>query len=114
MYTSHILRGCKSALSHGRFTSGQIVRQDNFLIIIISYIRSSIKNIKFTVATLKQPIKIKFRKKGTRVKNKNLSPSSTLQALYWILLGDLDGTFSFSPHTPFTELRSGTAIFLTS
>ena len=74
MYTSHILGGCKSVLTHGRFT----FRHDNFLRIIISYIRSSIKNIKSTVATLKQPIKIKFRKKGPRVKNKNLSPSLTL------------------------------------
>ena len=62
--------------------------------------------IKSTVPTSKQPIKIKFVKKGTRVKNKNSSPSGILhQASDWVLLGDLDGSFSFPPHIAFTELR---------
>ena len=60
--TSHILGACKVALSQGRFTSCL----DNVLRIIISNIRSSMKNIKSSVPTSKQPIEIKFVKKGTR------------------------------------------------
>ena len=42
-----------------------------------------------------------------KVKTKNSSPSGILnQASDWVLLGDLDGTFSFLPHLAFTELRS--------
>ena len=59
--TSHILSACKVALRQGRFT----FRHDNVLRIIISNIRSSVKNIKSSVPTSKQPIKIKFVKKGT-------------------------------------------------
>ena len=62
--TSHILGACKVALSQGRFT----FRHDNVLRIIITNIRSSIKNMKSTVPTSRHPIKIKFLKKGTRVK----------------------------------------------
>ena len=106
--TSHILGACKVALSQGRFT----FRHDNVLRIIITNIRSSIKNIKSTVPASKQPIKIKFVKKGTRVKNKNSSPSGILhQASDWVLLGDLDGSFSFPPHITFTELRPDIIIF---
>ena len=65
-------------------------------VIIITNIRSSIKSIKSTSPTSKQPIKIKFVKKGTRVKNKQSFPSTILhQASDWVLLGDLDSTFSF-------------------
>ena len=65
-------------------------------VIIITNIRSSIKSIKSTAPTSKQPIKIKFVKKGTRVKNKQSFPSRILhQASDWVLLGDLDSTFSF-------------------
>ena len=106
--TSHILGACKVALSQGRFT----FRHDNVLRIIITNIRSSIKNIKSTVPASKQLIKIKFVKKGTRVKNKNSSPSGILhQASDWVLLGDLDGSFSFPPHIAFTELRPDIIIF---
>ena len=106
--TSHILGACKVALSQGRFT----FRHDNVLRIIITNIRSSITNIKSTVPTSKQPIKIKFVKKGTRVKNKNSSPGGILhQASDWVLLGDLDGCFSFPPHITFTELRQDITIF---
>ena len=96
------------ALSQGRFT----FRHDNVLRIIISNIRSSIKTIKSSVPSSKQPIKIKFVKKGTKVKTKNSSPSGILhQASDWVLLGDLDGTFSFPPHIAFTELRPDITIF---
>ena len=78
--TSHILGACKVALSQGRFT----FRHDNVLRVIISNIRSSVKNIKSSVPTSKQPIKIKFVEKGTRVKNKN-----------WVLLGDQMALFPF-------------------
>ena len=106
--TSHILGACKVALSQGRFT----FRHDNVLRIIITNIRSSITNIKSTVPTSKQPIKIKFVKKGTRVKNKNSSPSRILhQASGWVLLGNLDGSFSFPSHIAFTELRPDITIF---
>ena len=106
--TSHILGACKVALSQGRFT----FRHDNVLRIIISNIRSSIKTIKSSVPSSKQPIKIKFVKKGTIVKTKNSSPSGLLhQASDWVLLGDLDGTFSFPPHIAFTELRPDITIF---
>ena len=54
--TSHILGACKVALSLGR---------SSVLRIIITNITSSITNIKSTVPTSKQPIKIKFVKKGT-------------------------------------------------
>ena len=82
------------------------VRHENFLRIVISNIRSSIKTIKSSVPCSKQPIKIKFVKKGTKVKTKNSSPSGILyQGSDWVLLGDLDGTFSFPPHMAFTELR---------
>ena len=64
--TSHILGGCKVALSKGRFT----FRHDNALRIIISNIRSLIKTIKSSVPTSKQPMKIKFGKKLTKVKKK--------------------------------------------
>ena len=47
--TSHILGACKVALSQGRFT----FRHDNVLRIIITNIRSSIKNIKSTVPASK-------------------------------------------------------------
>ena len=51
-------------------------------------------------------------KKGTRVKNKNYSPSEILhQASGWVLLEDLDGIFSFPPHIAFTELRPDITIF---
>ena len=86
----HILGACKVALSQGRFT----FRRDNVLRIIITNIRSSMKNIKSTVPTSKQAMGIKFVKKGTRVKNKNSSPSGILhQGSGWLLLGDLDGSF---------------------
>ena len=74
MSTSHVLVACKVALSQRRFT----FRLDNVIGIIITNIRSSIKNIKSTVPASKQPIKIKFVKKGTRVKNKNSSPIGIL------------------------------------
>ena len=73
--TSHILGECKVALSQGRFT----VCHDNVLRIIISNTRSSIKHIKSSVPTSKQPIKIKFVRKGTRVKNKSSSPSGSIR-----------------------------------
>ena len=93
--TSHITGACKVALSQGRFT----FRHDNVLRIIISIIRSSIKTIKSSAPSSKQPIKIKFVRKGTIVKIKNSSHSELLhQASDWVLLGDLDGTFSFPPH----------------
>ena len=108
MSSSHVLVACKVALSQGRFT----FRHDNFLRIIITNIRSSIKNIKSKVPASKQPIKKKFVKKGTRVKNKNSSPSGILhQASDRILLGNLDGSFSFPPHIAFTELRPDITIF---
>ena len=81
--------------------------------IIISNIRSLIKTIKSSVPSSKQPIKIKFVKKGTIVKTKTSSSSGLLhQASDWVLLvGELDGTFSFPPHIAFTELRSDITIF---
>ena len=51
--TSHILGACKVALSQGRFT----FRHDNVIRIILTNITSSIKNIKSTVSTSKQPIR---------------------------------------------------------
>ena len=105
--TSHVLGACIVALSQGRFT----FLHDNVLRIIITNIRSSIKNIKSRVPTSKQPIKIKFVKKGTEVKN-NSSPSGILhQASDWVLLGKLDGSFSFPLHIAFTELRPDITIF---
>ena len=92
--TSHILGACKVALSQGRFT----FRHDNVLGIIISNIRSSIKNIKSLVPTSMQPIKIKFVKEGTRIKNKSSFSSG-------ILHQPSDLNFSFPPHIAFTELR---------
>ena len=68
--TSHILGACKVALSQGRFT----FRHDNVLRIIISNIRSSVKNITSSVPTSKQPIIIKFVKNATRAKTKILLP----------------------------------------
>ena len=68
--TSHIHGACKVALSQGRFTFSH----DNVLRIIITNIRSSIKNIKSSIPTSKQPIKMKFVKSGTRVKNKSFLP----------------------------------------
>ena len=54
----------------------------------------------------------KFVKKGTRVKNKNSSPCGILhQASDWVLLGDLDGNFSFPPHIAFIGLRQDITIF---
>ena len=51
-------------------------------------------------------------KKGTKVKIKNSSSSGILhQASCWVLLEDLDGTFSFPPHIAFTELRPDITIF---
>ena len=106
--SSHILGACIVALSQGRFT----FHHDNVLRIIITNIRSSIKNIKSTVPALKQPIKIQFVKKGNRVKNKNSFPSGILhQASDRVLLGHLDGSFSFPPHIAFTELRPDIIIF---
>ena len=106
--TSHGLGACKVALSQGRFTFGH----ENVSRIIISNIRSSIKNIKSSVSTSKQTVKIKFVKKRTSVKNKSSSPSRILHlASDWILLGDIDGTFSFPPHIAFTELRPDITIF---
>ena len=106
--TSHIVGACKVALRQGRFS----FPQNNVLRIIISSIRSSIKNTKSSVLPSNQPIKIKFVKKGTRVKNKSSSPSGILhQASDWVLLGDLDATFSFPPHIALTELRSDITIF---
>ena len=68
--------------------------------------------MKSSVATSKQPINIKFIKKGTKVKNKNSSPSGILyQPLVQILLGDLDDTFSFPPHIAYTELKPDITIF---
>ena len=67
---SHILGAFKVALSKRRFT----FHHDNVLRIIINNIRSLIKNMKFSVPTLKQPMKIKFVKKWTRVKTKVLLP----------------------------------------
>ena len=90
---SHILDACEVALNQGRFA----FHHDNVLRIIISNIRSSIKNIKFSVPTSEQPIKIKFVKKGTRVKNKSSSASRILhQTSHWILLGDVDLSIFFS------------------
>ena len=98
---SHILCACKVALSQERFT----FRNDSVSRIIINNRRPFIKNIKCVVPTSKQPIKIKFVKKGTRVKNKNSSPSGILhQASDSVLLGDLDCSFSSPPHVAFTEL----------
>ena len=106
--TSHILGACKVALSQGRFT----FHHDNVLRIIITDIRSSIKNIKSTVPTSKQPIKMKFVKKRSKIKDKYSSPSGILhQASDWILLGNLGGTFSFPPHTAFTKLKPDIIIF---
>ena len=103
-----LLGACKVALTQGRFT----FRHDKVLRIIISNIRSSIKNMKSSVATSKQLINIKFIKKGTKVKNKNSSPSGILyQPLVQILLGDLDDTFSFPPHIAYTELKPDITIF---
>ena len=108
--TFHVLGACKVALSLGRFT----FRHDNVLRIIISNIRSLNKTIKSSVPPSKQPIKIKFVKKETKLKNpKNSSPSGILhQASDWVLLGDLDGTFSFPPHTAFPGLRPYITVFL--
>ena len=101
--TSHILGACKVALGQGRFTDENVLR------IIISNIRSSVKTIKPSVPSSKQPIKIKLVRKGTKVKTKNSSPSGILhQASDWVLLGDLNGTFSFPHHIAFTELTSDT------
>ena len=61
--TSHLLGACKVALSQERFT----FHHDNALRIIISNTRSSIKTIKSSVLSSKQPIKMKFVKKGTKV-----------------------------------------------
>ena len=106
--TSHILGACKLALSQGRFT----FHHDNVLRIIINNIRSSIKSIKSTVCTSKQPIKMKLVRKGTRVKNKQSSLNGIIyQASDWVLLGDLDGTLCFPPLIAFTELRADITIF---
>ena len=71
---SHILGACKVALRQKRFT----LLHENVLRIIINNIRSSIKNIKPSLPTSKQPMKIKFVKRETRVKNKNSSPTGIL------------------------------------
>ena len=106
--TSHILGTCKVALSQGRF----YFPHDNVLRIVISNKRSSIKTIKSSVPSSKQPLKIKFVKRGTKVKTKNSSASGILhQASDWVLLEDLDGTFSFPQHIRFTELRPDITIF---
>ena len=106
--TSYILGTCKVALSQGRF----YFRHDNVLRIVISNKRSSIKTIKSSVPSSKQPLKIKFVKKETKVKTKNSSASRILhQASDWVLLKDLDGTFSFPAHIGFTELRPDITIF---
>ena len=105
---SHILAVFKVALSQGRFT----FHHANIVRIIISNIRSFIKNIKSTVPTLKQLIKRKYVKKGSRVKNKNSYPSGILhQASGWVFLGDLDGMLSFPPRIAFTELRPDITVF---
>ena len=59
--TSHILGACKVALSQGKFT----FHHDSVLRIIITNIKSFIKDIKSTVPTSRQSIKIKFVRKGT-------------------------------------------------
>ena len=106
--TCHIFGASKVAVGQRRFT----FRHDNVLRIIIKNIRSSIKSIKSIVPTSKQPIKRKFVKKETRVKNKQSSPTGILhQESDWVLLGDLDGTFSFPSHIAFTEPRPGITIF---
>ena len=105
---SHILAVFKVALSQGRFT----FHHANIVRIIITNIRSFIKNIKSTVPTLKQLIKRKYVKKGSRVKNKNSYPSGILhQASGWVFLGDLDGVLSFPPRIAFTELRPDITVF---
>ena len=78
----------------------------------MSNIRSSIKTIKSSLLGSKQPIKIKFVNKGMKVKTKNSSPSGILnQASDWVLIGDLDGTFSFLSHLAFTQLRPDITLF---
>ena len=108
LYIINLWHFAFSKQSQGRFT----FRHDNVLRIIITNIRSSIKSIKSTVPNSKQPIKIKFVKKRTRVKNKQFSYSGILhQASDWVLWGDLDGTFSFPPHIAFTKQRPDVIIF---
>ena len=90
---------------------GEITFHHVSVLKIIVNIGSFIKNTKSTVPTSKQPRKIKFVKKGTRLKNKNSSFSGILhQASDWVVLVDLDGTFSFPPHIAFTELKLGKTI----
>ena len=98
--TSHILGACKVALSQGRFT----FCHGNVLRIVISNIRSSIKTIKSSVPSSKQPLKIKFFKKR-KVQSKN-------QKFFfqWDITSDIRpglvrgyGTFSFPPYIAFTE-----------
>ena len=66
--TSHILGAWKVTLSQGKFT----FCHGNVLRMIINNIRSSIKSIKSTVPTSKQPIKIKFVKKGNQSKKQTI------------------------------------------
>ena len=72
---------------------------------------SPVAVIKSSVPSSKQPIKIKFVKKGTKVKTKNSSSVILHQASDWALLRDLDGTFSFPLHIAFTELRPDITLF---
>ena len=72
--TSYILGTCKVALSQGRF----YFHHDNVLRIVISNKRSSIKTIKSSVPSPKQTLKVKFVKKGTKVKTKNSSPTGRI------------------------------------
>ena len=93
--TYHIICVCKIVLSQGRFT-----------LCHNSALRSFIKNIKSTAPSSKQAVKIKFVKKEIRVKNNHSFPSAILfHASNWVLLGDLDGTFSFPPHVAFPKVR---------
>ena len=87
--TSDIIGACEVALGQARLS----FLHDNVLRITISQIRSSIITIKSSFPNSKQPIKIKFVKTG------------------WVLLGDLDGTFSFPLHIASTELRPNITIF---
>ena len=66
--TSHILGACKVALSQRRFT----FRHDNVLRIIITNIRSSIKNIKSTVPASKLFQKLRLKEPHHQYHNKTI------------------------------------------
>ena len=53
----------------------------------------------------------KICKKRNQSKNQKFFSGILHQASGWVLLGDLDGTFSFAPHIAFTELRPDITIF---